>query len=110
MILVYFPVQFYKDTLKDEPSPEKEIKKERSPSPVEMAEGDIKTEDIKQEIKTEDDIKMETDPGRWIMIKRPYNILQYFTAVQMPIFDYFHIFAQNINCGYTLEPPQMRQF
>ena len=21
-------------------------------------------------------------------------------------FDYFHIFAQNIDCGYTLEPPQ----
>ena len=20
--------------------------------------------------------------------------------------DYFHIFAQNIDCGYTLEPPQ----
>ena len=22
------------------------------------------------------------------------------------IFYYFHIFAQNIDCGYTLEPPQ----
>ena len=21
-------------------------------------------------------------------------------------FDYFHIFAQNIDCGYALEPPQ----
>ena len=24
---------------------------------------------------------------------------------QLKCFDYFHIFAQNINCGYTLEPP-----
>ena len=23
----------------------------------------------------------------------------------MKIFDIFHIFAQNIDCGYTLEPP-----
>ena len=22
------------------------------------------------------------------------------------LFYYFHIFAQNIDCGYTLEPPQ----
>ena len=25
---------------------------------------------------------------------------------QMKIFDIFLIFAQNIDCGYTLEPPQ----
>ena len=25
---------------------------------------------------------------------------------QMKFFDIFHIFAQNIDCGYTLEPPQ----
>ena len=25
---------------------------------------------------------------------------------QMKKFDVFHIFAQNIDCGYTLEPPQ----
>ena len=25
---------------------------------------------------------------------------------QMKIFDVFLIFAQNIDCGYTLEPPQ----
>ena len=25
---------------------------------------------------------------------------------QSKSFDYFHIFAQNIDCGYTLEPPQ----
>ena len=25
---------------------------------------------------------------------------------QLKVFDYFHIFAQNIDCGYTLEPPQ----
>ena len=23
-----------------------------------------------------------------------------------PLFYYFHIFAQNIECGYTYEPPQ----
>ena len=39
------------------------------------------------------------------------NILRYFTAVKMIIFqmkncDCFLIFAQNIDCGYTLEPPQ----
>ena len=42
---------------------------------------------------------------------RPCNILQYFTAVKMIIFKrkiviFFLIFAQNIDCGYTLEPPQ----
>ena len=25
---------------------------------------------------------------------------------QLNFFDYFHFFAQNIYCGYTLEPPQ----
>ena len=25
---------------------------------------------------------------------------------QLKFFDYFHVFAQNIDCGYTLEPPQ----
>ena len=25
---------------------------------------------------------------------------------QLILFYYFHIFAQNIYCGYTLEPPQ----
>ena len=25
---------------------------------------------------------------------------------QLKYFVYFHIFAQNIDCGYTLEPPQ----
>ena len=40
-----------------------------------------------------------------------YNIQQYFTAVknnnfQMKNCDIFLIFAQNIDCGYTLEPPQ----
>ena len=27
---------------------------------------------------------------------------------QMKIFDIFLIFAQNIDCGYTLEPPQIK--
>ena len=39
------------------------------------------------------------------------NLVQIFTAVKMAIFhsknlDNFLIFAQNIDCGYTLEPPQ----
>ena len=25
--------------------------------------------------------------------------------LHLKFFDYFHIFAQNIDCGYTLEPP-----
>ena len=34
----------------------------------------------------------------------------FFTAVKMTIFSrnlIFHIFAQNIDCGYSLEPPQL---
>ena len=27
-------------------------------------------------------------------------------AVNMTVYIYFPIFAQNINCGFTLEPPQ----
>ena len=26
-------------------------------------------------------------------------------SFRLNIFDYFHIFAQNIDCGYALEPP-----
>ena len=41
---------------------------------------------------------------------RPCNIQQYFTAVKMLIFRFFLnsflIYAQNNDCGYTLEPPQ----
>ena len=45
-----------------------------------------------------------------ITITRPCNIQQYFTAVknvnfQVKFFNIFLIFAQNIDCGYTLEPP-----
>ena len=41
----------------------------------------------------------------------PRNILGFFKAVEMIIFRwkiiiFFLIFAQNIDCGYTLEPPQ----
>ena len=41
----------------------------------------------------------------------PCNIQQYFTAVknvnfQMKFFNIFLIFAHNIDCGYTLEPPE----
>ena len=40
----------------------------------------------------------------------PCNILQYFTAAKMKkldnFFDNFLIFAQNIDCGCTLEQPQ----
>ena len=42
---------------------------------------------------------------------RPCNIQRFFTAVKMTIFSlifftFFHIFAQNIDCGYMLEAPQ----
>ena len=41
---------------------------------------------------------------------RPCNILRFFHGLendnfQMKIFDIFLIFAKNIDCGYTLEPP-----
>ena len=47
----------------------------------------------------------------YITKTRPCNIQRFFHAckndnVQSKYFDYFHIFAQNIDCGYTLEPPQ----
>ena len=38
------------------------------------------------------------------------NILRYLTTVKMVIFRknrYFLIFAKNIDCGYTLEPPYL---
>ena len=48
---------------------------------------------------------------RLITKTRPCNIQQYLTAVKMFIFGWiffniFLIFAQNIDSGYTLEPPQ----
>ena len=47
----------------------------------------------------------------YITQTRPCNILHFFTAekndnFQMKNCDIFLIFAQNIDCGYTLEPPQ----
>ena len=42
------------------------------------------------------------------------NMSMHYTAIfdgckngnfKLNFFDYFHIFAQNIYCGYTLEPP-----
>ena len=44
------------------------------------------------------------------MQTRLCNILQFFKAVEMIIFrlkknDIFLIFAQTMDCGYTLEPP-----
>ena len=52
-------------------------------------------------------IKLEQQGMRIITKTRPCNILQFFTAVKMTILVdfFFHIFAQNIDCGYTLEPP-----
>ena len=46
-----------------------------------------------------------------IAIKRPYDKLQYITDVKMILFrrkteKVFLFFAQNVDCGYTLEPPQ----
>ena len=48
--------------------------------------------------------RLPDDPGG-------ITCMQYFTAVKkiifkMKMFDIFLIFAQNIDCGYTLEPPQ----
>ena len=45
----------------------------------------------------------------YITQTRPCNIQQYLTAeknvhFQMKTFNIFLIFAQNIDCGYTLEP------
>ena len=41
---------------------------------------------------------------------RPCNIQRFFHGCknhnQSKSFDYFHTFAQNMNCGYTLEPSQ----
>ena len=47
----------------------------------------------------------------YITKTRPCNIQQYFTALKnvnfkMKFLNIFLIFAQNIDCGYTLEPPQ----
>ena len=50
--------------------------------------------------------------GQTITQTRLFNILQYIMAVnkngciQMKNCDSFLIFAQNIDCGYTLEDPQ----
>ena len=48
--------------------------------------------------------------GKILITKtRPCNIVQFFTAVKKIISkncDVFLIFAQNIDCGYTLERPQ----
>ena len=55
--------------------------------------------------------KYSTISGYFITKTRPCNIQQFFTAPKVTIFncfffDYFQIFAQNIDRGYTLEPPQ----
>ena len=47
----------------------------------------------------------------YITKTRPCKILQFLTAVKtiffrLKIVMVFLIFAQNIDCGYTLEPPQ----
>ena len=55
---------------------------------------------------------MKTREEQIIITKtRPCNILQFFTAVkkdhfQMENVDFFLNFAQNIDCGFMLEPPQ----
>ena len=46
---------------------------------------------------------------------RPYNIQRLFAAekndnFQLLFFYFFHIFAQNIDRGYTLEPPQCNEY
>ena len=47
----------------------------------------------------------------YMMKTRPCNIQQFLHGCkndnfQSKSFDYFHILDQNIDCGYTLEPPQ----
>ena len=49
--------------------------------------------------------------GLFITKTRPCNIQRFFNVVkkenfQQKKFDIFLIFAQNIDCGYTLEPPR----
>ena len=49
-------------------------------------------------------------PMKYITKIHPCNILQFFMAVKNVNFqkkksNIFLIFAQNIDCGYTLEPP-----
>ena len=49
--------------------------------------------------------------GRPITKTHLCNVLQFFTVIktnnfQMKMFDIILIFAQNIECRYTLEPPQ----
>ena len=48
---------------------------------------------------------------RFITKTRLFKYIENFTAKKMAIFqikksDIFHISAQNIDCGYTLEPPR----
>ena len=38
----------------------------------------------------------------------PCNIQRFFSPVKENIFSIFLIFAQNIDCGYTLEPPRRK--
>ena len=50
-----------------------------------------------------------------IAIKRPCNILQYITDVKMTIFRrkteiVFFFFAQNVDCGYTLDPAKIEKY
>ena len=55
---------------------------------------------------------MPKDPGHLDITKtRPCNKQRFFLALkiehfQLINFDIFLIFAQNIDCGYTLEPPR----
>ena len=61
----------------------------------------------------------KTDDGQLLpymdyITKQKCNILQFFTAVkkdnfQMKNVDFFLHFAQNVDCGYTLEPPPSRK-
>ena len=49
-------------------------------------------------------------PSTYTLRKFDHAIYRYFLALklanfQMKIFDIFLIFAQNIHCGYILEPP-----
>ena len=70
---------------------------------------------LREPLETHLDLLLSSTMTLLLVIKYHYESrpMQHtiFTAVKMTIFSdfffgYFHIFAQNIDCGYTLEPPQ----
>ena len=63
----------------------------------------------------DDNVKMHDMVYACILFYHYENMPMQYTAIfhgckndnfRLNVFDFFHIFAQNIDCGYTLEPPQ----